>query len=143
MPEYALPYALYLLSFRKESPIAGGTNADPVLNGEDETDGDTDVATEEARRKMLGKRLKCLFEPLVQSLGESADNISFLLRMTDVFGNSKWQPVDSRRCGAASDSAQHWLWPRHARHGAGFAWLRAPRHADLRQRDLSVWVQHR
>ena len=104
MPEYALPYALYLLSFRKESPIAGGTNADPVLNGEDETDGDTDVATEEARRKMLGKRLKCLFEPLVQSLGESADNISFLLRMTDVFGNSKWQPVDSRRCGAASDS---------------------------------------
>lgn len=42
---------------------------------------------------MLQKRLRWLLEPLVQSLGESADNISFLLRQAEILGN-KYHPIE-------------------------------------------------
>ena len=107
MPEYAIPYALHLLSFRRETPSAGGTEAGggpTVLVSVAPQGGDREqeeveeneeamVADEEARQRMLRKRLRWLMEPLVESLGEGADNISFLLRMTDLLGN-KYQPID-------------------------------------------------
>ena len=58
MPEYMVPLGLYLLLFHS--------------NEDDE--------------KTLRRRLKLLTEPLVHSLGDTADNISFLLRMTEHLG---------------------------------------------------------
>jgi hypothetical protein len=95
MPEYAVPFALHLLSFRRETPSAGGGTG-TGLTQPNSTQSDQDehfTADEENRHKMLRKRLKWLFEPLVQSLGEGADNISFLLRMVDFLGN-QYHPKD-------------------------------------------------
>jgi hypothetical protein len=73
MPEFALPWALHLLAFRKETPIVKeGSNA----------------SANNAAFKQLKRRLKWLLEPLVQSLGNQADNISFLLRMTELIASS-------------------------------------------------------
>eukprot|EP00574_Skeletonema_japonicum_P008396 CAMPEP_0201719072 /NCGR_PEP_ID=MMETSP0593-20130828/4392_1 /ASSEMBLY_ACC=CAM_ASM_000672 /TAXON_ID=267983 /ORGANISM="Skeletonema japonicum, Strain CCMP2506" /LENGTH=1727 /DNA_ID=CAMNT_0048209463 /DNA_START=14 /DNA_END=5197 /DNA_ORIENTATION=+ len=91
MPEYCVPYALHLLAFRHETASAAGT-----LAGEDDSDAEMEAdelaQSEEASEKRLKKRLKFLFDPLIQSLGERADNISFLLRMVDQIG--KFSPVD-------------------------------------------------
>jgi len=91
MPEYCVPYALHLLAFRHETASAAGT-----LAGEDDSDAEMEAdelaQSEEASEKRLKKRLKFLFDPLIQSLGERADNISFLLRMIDQIG--KFSPID-------------------------------------------------
>jgi hypothetical protein len=97
MPEYAVPYALHLLSIRRETPSAGGVAAGvPGLTQihsssteEDDEKEDADKVDDDAQHKILRKRLKWLFDPLVQSLGDGADNISFLLRMTEVLGAVK------------------------------------------------------
>ena len=60
MPEYMVPFAYHLLGFN----------------------------TDEDDERTLHRRLKLLFEPLVQSLGDAADNISFLLRMTEHMGGN-------------------------------------------------------
>lgn len=76
MPEYMVPYALYLLALRRETPGL-------AVRGDD----DTSLELEnECQDKILAKRLSALFEPLVLTLGEGADNISFLLRMTELLG---------------------------------------------------------
>lgn len=95
MPEYAVPFALHLLSFRRETPSAGGGTGSGLTQPSSTQSGEDEPLTidEENRHKMLRKRLKWLFEPLVQSLGEGADNISFLLRMVDFLGN-QYQPKD-------------------------------------------------
>ena len=59
LPEYVLPYVISLLSFRDETPS--------------EKD-------DQAGMRVLKKRLKNILEPLIESLGSNADNISFLLR---------------------------------------------------------------
>ena len=46
---------------------------------------------DDANMKQLKRRLKNLLEPLIQSLGVNADNISFLLRMTELVGG--YEPV--------------------------------------------------
>ena len=62
-----------MLAFRHETPgAAGALNADESLLDDDE------LANAEASQKMLKKRLKWLFDPLIQSLGESADNVSYI-----------------------------------------------------------------
>jgi hypothetical protein len=98
MPEYSVPYGIHLLSLRRETPSAGGIT--PGLPGstqlaasQSSDDGLANDVDESAHQKILRKRLKWLFEPLVLSLGDSADNISFLLRMTDMIAN-QFQPVD-------------------------------------------------
>jgi hypothetical protein len=77
MPEYCVPYALHLLAFRHETASAAGT-----LAGEDDSDVEMDTEelaqNEEASEKRLKKRLKFLFDPLIQSLGERADNVSLV-----------------------------------------------------------------
>ena len=73
MPEYSVPFALHLLAFRHETPGAAG-----ALNADDSLLDDDELANAEASQKMLKKRLKWLFDPLIQSLGESADNVSDL-----------------------------------------------------------------
>ena len=95
MPECALPFSLHLLSFRSETPGKSDTTNDAAIDGDgSDMEDDTDtVVQESAKSKMLRKRLKWLLEPLVQSLGDGANNISFLLRMVDLLGN-KWQPID-------------------------------------------------
>jgi len=79
MPEYCVPYALHLLAFRHETGSVAGT-----LAGENDSDEDVEessevgeemVQSQEASQKMLKKRMKWLFDPLVQSLGAGADNV--------------------------------------------------------------------
>jgi hypothetical protein len=71
MPEYSVPFALHLLAFRHETPGAAG-----ALNADDSMLDDEELANMEASQKMLKKRLKWLFDPLINSLGEGADNVS-------------------------------------------------------------------
>ena len=73
MPEFALPWALHLLAFRKETPVVKERS---------------NASANNAAFKQLKRRLKWLLEPLVQSLGNQADNISFLLRMTELIASS-------------------------------------------------------
>jgi len=88
LPEYMVPYAFHLLSHRRESPCE-------EANSEGQDGGTTPTAVDyESQHRVLRRRLKLLFEPLVQSLGESADNISFLLRTTEILGK-KHYPVDA------------------------------------------------
>ena len=93
MPEYSVPYALHLLSFRRETPSAGGYNGSGLTQPSTQPDEEEAFVSvdEENQHKVLRKRLKWLFEPLVHSLGDGADNISFLLRMVDLLGNN-YQP---------------------------------------------------
>jgi len=101
MPECAVPYALHLLSFRRETPCIGGANHEETIDEEDsDVDGTNTVAQNGAQQKMLRKRLKWLLEPLIQTLGDSANNISFLLRMVDLLG-SRYQPTDVLRSAAS------------------------------------------
>lgn len=85
MPEYIVPYAMHLIAFREETPYVGGKSGLSQASQNDH--GEVD----EAGHRVLKKRLKHLFDPLVLSLGDSADNISFLLRMTERL--SKYEPV--------------------------------------------------
>jgi hypothetical protein len=93
-----VPFSFHLLALRRETPSAGGTAAG-VLPGEKKV-GDSDAHSsprsvdDESQQRVLRKRLKWLFEPLVQSLGDSADNISFLLRMAEIIGK-EYMPVDA------------------------------------------------
>ncbi len=89
MPEFSVPYAFHLLSFRPETPCGGF-----MRRKSSDMDVDRDeIAKEELSHKLLRKRLRFLLEPLVQSLGEGADNISFLLRMTELLGH-RYRPID-------------------------------------------------
>lgn len=76
MPEYSVPYALHLLVFRKETALAAGTLTESN-DSDDEGDALAEMMhTQEASQKILKKRLKWLFDPLIQSLGAGADNVS-------------------------------------------------------------------
>jgi hypothetical protein len=88
MPEYMVPYAFHLLTHRRETPCGSAASGDGS-GGEA-----TLVAVDaESQRKVLKSRLALLFEPLVRSLGDSADNISFLLRMSEL--SVRFRPVDA------------------------------------------------
>ena len=63
MPEYAVPYAIHLLTYHPDFP-------------EDSSD--------TQRVKTVERHLKALLEPLIVSLGAEADNVSFLLQMFDM-----------------------------------------------------------
>lgn len=89
MPEYVVPYAFHLLSFRRETPLGSGHVAERVREESDDDSSHEDVdyvETRDYQGRMLRKRLKWLFDPLVHSLGDTADNISFLMRMSDKLG---------------------------------------------------------
>lgn len=90
MPEYCVPFAYYLLSHRKDTPSDGAVNQ--TVDSSDNED-DSMRPDYEAQHRMLRKRLKHLFDPLVNSLGDGADNISFLLRMTEIIGK-RYTPLD-------------------------------------------------
>lgn len=98
MPEYVVPFSFHLLALRRETPSAGGTTTDVPPGTKEFDDSDEETAglavDDESQQRVLRKRLKWLFEPLVQSLGDSADNISFLLRMTEILGK-QYMPVDT------------------------------------------------
>lgn len=89
MPEYAVPYALHLLAHRRETP----SEQDSDEIGDNEECDDCALSSEN-QHSLLRKRLKFLFQPLVESLGDQADNISFLLQMTDVLGQL-YIPIDA------------------------------------------------
>ena len=82
MPEYSVPYAIHLLAFRQETASAAGILAGGNKNAS--SDEDEEMAGEEnkmmhaqeASQKTLKQRLKWLFDPLIQSLGAGADNVS-------------------------------------------------------------------
>lgn len=83
MPEYVVPYAFHLLAFRRETPSkTAGTRVEHGADDDSSIDSEYEESNE-SQERMLRKRLKWLFDPLVLSLGETADNISFLMRMSD------------------------------------------------------------
>jgi hypothetical protein len=91
MPEYCMPFAFHLLSHRRE-----------VLN-EGQGDDDASIADEGAvgrSERFVRKRLKFVLDPLIQSLGGEADNISFLLRMAETL-HKYYIPVDVAFGGSA------------------------------------------
>mmetsp|Transcript_210 Transcript_210/g.393 ORF Transcript_210/g.393 Transcript_210/m.393 type:complete len:1914 (-) Transcript_210:1028-6769(-) len=95
MPEYCVPYALHLLAFRHETASAAGTLAGENESDDEEAENETKeelLHSQEASQKMLKKRLKLLFDPLIESLGAGADNISFLMRMVELIG--KHPPIN-------------------------------------------------
>jgi len=80
MPEYVVPYALHLLAFRKETPMWPSTAG---REGDDAVGDQTyDSGSNEVQHRLLRKRLKWLFDPLIHSLGDNADNISFLISLS-------------------------------------------------------------
>ncbi len=88
MPEYSIPYAMHLLACRDETPSSarsGRRNVEKVID-------DDDYEIDETGQKVLRKRLKSLYDPIVLQLGASADNISFLLRMAEMLAKS-FQPI--------------------------------------------------
>ena len=93
MPECVVPWAFHVLSFRRETPSAGAASYSRST-GLTQTSHDDEEYYEidEGQQRVLRKRLKWLFDPLVHSLGDSADNISFLIRMTEVIGKN-FRPV--------------------------------------------------
>jgi hypothetical protein len=76
MPEYSVPFALHLLAFRHETPGAAGAS-----NADDSMLDDNELASMEASQKMLKKRLKWLFDPLIKSSGQDVDvdNVSGII----------------------------------------------------------------
>ena len=88
MPEFTVPYAFHLLSFRPETP-----SGDFIRRGSADHDDNNEINIEDSSQKLLKKRLRWLLEPLVQSLGDGADNISFLLRLTELLGQ-RYRPID-------------------------------------------------
>ncbi len=83
MPEYSVPYAIHLLAFHQETASATGEKK----NARDEEDEDVlgkenkMIYAQEASQKLLKQRLKCLIDPLIQSLGAGAKNVSTVLRL--------------------------------------------------------------
>jgi hypothetical protein len=98
MPEYVVPYAFHLLAFRRETPSAGGAAYSKSTGLTQTSQEDELYEVDEGQQRVLRKRLKWLFDPLVQSLGDSADNLSFLLRMTELMGK-QFLPVGLARDG--------------------------------------------
>ena len=85
LPEYITPHAFHLLSYRREGPSEAVTperSKASIGAAKRTSEGSTKSLDEAAKQKMLKKRLKFLFDPLIFSLGDGADNISFLLSMT-------------------------------------------------------------
>ena len=93
MPEYAVPYAFHLLSYRHETPSNTGL-------GSSKNKDDEEFEIDEGGQKVLKKRLKAIYDPLVLQLGASADNISFLLRMAELL--AKHQPIGFSSAGSRS-----------------------------------------
>lgn len=89
MPEYAVPYAFHLLACRHETPSSKRSGRREVGKTISEEDSEID----ESGQKVLRKRLKALYDPLVLQLGASADNISFLLRMSEELAKL-YEPID-------------------------------------------------
>jgi hypothetical protein len=94
MPEYAVPYAFHLLSYRHETPSNTGS-------GSSKNKDDEEFEIGEGGQKVLKKRLKAIYDPLVLQLGASADNISFLLRMAELLAKS-YQPIGFSSAGSGS-----------------------------------------
>jgi hypothetical protein len=101
MPEYAIPLAFHLLSHRRETPDALDSPPNDEFDHEEEiekddiksNDEDHFVITKEGQMKQLKKRLILLLKPMVKSLGDGADNISFCIQMTQIIGKH-YTPVD-------------------------------------------------
>lgn len=92
MPENAIPYAYHLLTHRRETP---SQSADNVNVQSDDSDDDVSVGAtgSDHKSRTLQRRLRLLLDPLVHSLGDHADNISYLIRMTETLGKL-YRPID-------------------------------------------------
>ncbi|VEU41959.1 unnamed protein product [Pseudo-nitzschia multistriata] len=95
MPEYAVPYSFHLLTCRQETPSSTGPSTGKSRKANDD---------DESGQRILRKRLKALYDPLVLQLGTSADNISFLLRMAEMLAKS-FQPIGCSLSSPGSDNS--------------------------------------
>ena len=101
MPEYAIPYAFHLLACRHETPSSARPGRRKVgkVAGEDHE-------MDENGQKVLRKRLKSLYDPIVLQLGASADNISFLLRMAEMLAIS-FRPIGCPPSNSGTDGGEN------------------------------------
>lgn len=101
MPEYIVPYAFYLLAHRRETPSQDLVMlAKSPINRKSSGARTSDQLSDEAsvsQHRVLKRRLKMLFEPLVKTLGDGADNISFLLQMTSILASCVPVNIDSQQ----------------------------------------------
>lgn len=105
-PEYCLPFAFHLLCHRKETPSHGAMIVGNDSEDEDEVSDDENVQrSSDSRMRTLRKRLKVLLDSLVHTLGDRANNISFLLRMTEILGRH-YTPVEVEKF-ASSVASPH------------------------------------
>lgn len=106
MPENAIPYAYHLLTHRRETPSPStGDRKNPSHDSDDE--GSIDVSSPDIRFRLLQRRLRLLLDPLINSLGEHADNISYLIRMTETLGKN-YGPIDVSLQYAGSSQPKHY-----------------------------------
>ncbi|KAL3919926.1 MAG: hypothetical protein SGILL_003509 [Bacillariaceae sp.] len=73
MPEYAVPYAFHLLTYRRETPRASKSTTS--------NDDDDEYEVDDAAQRILQKRVKMLFEILFKTA--NGNNVSFLLQMAE------------------------------------------------------------
>lgn len=81
LPEYAVPYCINLLCFRRETPVTVPSSTATGKRARRGDEKDAAKSLEQSQHKILRKRLKWLFDPLIQKQGNSADNLSFLHQM--------------------------------------------------------------
>ncbi len=103
MPEYVVPYAFHLLAFRKETPLKSGGSTGAQGADDDSSNYEDHEEFNESQERVLRKRLKWLFDPLVLSLGDTADNISFLIRMSDKIAG--FTPVGHKSSTSLGDAS--------------------------------------
>jgi hypothetical protein len=87
MPEYVVPFVFHLLAMRRETPGGVLASSQPDDSSSESESPVKLRVDEDIKQRILAKRLKVLLDPLVRSLGDGADNISFLYRMSELLGN--------------------------------------------------------
>lgn len=104
MPEYAAIFSFYLLAQRPETPVE---EIDEDMEGDDKEGLDDSLVKvdSETKYRILRKRLRSIFEPLVQTLGDTADNISFLIRMAELVGKN-FRPIDLLGIGGGNENRE-------------------------------------
>jgi hypothetical protein len=93
LPEYVVPFVFHLLAHRPETPSAEAEYSERTRSSSND-DCDTSMVSHESQHRILRKRLRLVFDALIRSLGDDANNISFLLRMTEML-EKNYRPIDA------------------------------------------------
>jgi hypothetical protein len=98
LPEYVVPFVFFLLIHRPETPassiVTESARSPSSIDGRSRNRNASMAGATECQHRTLRKRLKLIFDALVRSLGDEANNISFLLRMTEMLERN-YRPIDA------------------------------------------------